>query len=224
MLVNSSIRKSLLSLLFLVMSNSLVFPLNSQSNFSIECLPGGAVTLPSTLSIHQKGFSDINILAQYRHDNFLLPIYYSVRMGFSIIENLKVEIEINHLKIILQNKPTEIEEFSVTHGYNQIWINAAGNYHGVIIRSGIGGVIAHPENTIRGEKYDESLGLFNQGYHLCGITSQLAAQRKFYMSKHFFLSFEVKLNAAYAKIPVAYGFAHTPIYAIHALFGTGITF
>jgi hypothetical protein len=204
----------------LFFSNSLY----AQGKFSFELLPGGAITLPSTLTILQDGYPDIRFKAHYSNDNFIAPVYYCYRISYSLNNSWACELEMNHLKVLLDNRPPEIAEFTITHGYNQIWFNVTRIVKGFTFRAGLGGVLAHPENTIRGIKYDQHLGLFNRGYHLCGVTSQIAVQKKFYFGKHFFLSGEAKFNGAYAKIPVSGGIAHTPVYAFHGLIGAGISF
>jgi len=195
-----------------------------QGKLTFEILPGAAVTLPSILKIVQDGYPNIELKAHYRNENFIAPIYYCYRISYSITNNWTCELEMNHLKLLLDNRPPEIAEFTITHGYNQIWFNASRLVKGFTFRAGLGGVLAHPENTIRGIKYDQYLGLFNRGYHLCGITSQIAVQKKFYFGKHFFLSGETKFNGAYAKIPVSGGIAYTPAYAFHGVIGAGISF
>lgn len=211
-------------LLLLTLAVVSPYQLLGQGKFSFEFLPGGAVSLPSKLTIHQEGYPDITLAAKYRHDNLILPFYYSYRASWSINNSWGVEIEMNHLKIILENRPAEIAEFSVTHGYNQVWINIARIFKGFTFRAGIGGVVAHPENTIRGKKYDQDFGLFKEGYHLCGTTTQLAVQKKYYIGHHFYFSGEIKFNGAYARIPIVDGFAKTPVFALHGLVGAGIHF
>lgn len=218
--------KYLLSvLLFLCVTNrNLAANIDQQySQFRFEFLPGGALTLPAPLHIKQAGEPDLKIWARYETHSFSLPIYYSYRLVYHIRPNAGISLEMNHLKLYLQNLPPEIERFTITHGFNQLWLNyqhKKGSWH---IIAGAGPVIAHPENTIRGLKLDEQLGLAQRGYYFSGITTQLAVQRIFPLGKHFFLSLETKMNLAYAKVPVVNGSANVPVSAFHALAGIGFS-
>jgi hypothetical protein len=199
-------------------------PNQAQRHFSIEVLPGGSAIFPSTLFIHQEGFSDLKFKAHYRTNSFVLPIYYSYRAGYKISDKAIIEIEMNHLKVILDNKPPEIEEFSVSHGFNQLWFNYALIYKQLVFRTGIGPVIAHPESLIRGKRLETHKGIANKGYYLSGITAQLAVQKKIFIGKHFYFSAETKLNTAYAKVNIAEGYARFPIFAWNGLIGVGTIF
>ena len=199
-------------------------PLNvaGQKGFYLEILPGAAYSLPSKLKIHQEGHNDIEIMAHYEVKPFTLPIYYSIRAGFSINEILSLEIEFNHLKLFLINKPDEIQRFSVTHGYNQLWFSFLKEYRTFDARVGIGPVIAHPENTVRAKTLSETGGLFNRGFHMDGITSQLALQKRIYLFRNVFLTAETKLNVSFARTDVVDGYANISVFAFHALLGAGL--
>jgi len=200
-------------------------PLNvvGQKSFYLEILPGVAYTLPSKLKIHQEGHNDIVFMARYEVRPFTLPIYYSIRAGCSINESMSLEIEFNHLKLILVNEPDEIQRFTVTHGYNQLWFSFLKEFRTFDARVGIGPVIAHPENTVRATTLSETGGLFNRGFHLDGITSQLALQKRIYLFRNVFLTAETKLNVSFAQTDVADGYANISVFAFHALLGAGLS-
>jgi hypothetical protein len=202
-------------------SDNLLF---SKGRFSLEFLPGGAAILPSTLFIHQEGFPDMKFTAHYRTESFTLPLYYSFRLGYKINDRSTIELEMNHLKVKLDNNPPEIEVFSISHGYNQLWANYAIIYKGFVCRAGIGPVVAHPESIVRGKKFDTTSGFGEMGYYISGITSQLAVQKKLFLGKHFYFSAETKLNAAYTRVKIADGFARVPICALNGLIGLGVEF
>ena len=195
---------------------------SGKGRFSFELLPGGAYVFPSTLYIHQKGYNDLKFTARYRTESFILPIYYSYRAAYRFNEKSSVELELNHLKLILDNNPPEVEEFSVTHGFNQLWVNYTIQSKWVLFRAGLGPVIAHPETEIRGMHFDTSQGFLNMGYYIAGITSQLAVQKKIYIGNYFFFSAEAKLNVAYANVNVVDGYARVPVFAAHGMIGIGI--
>jgi len=195
-----------------------------QNHFTIEFLPGGALALPSSLSISQLGEPTITLTAHYHTESFSAPIYYSYRFGYQTNTGYTFELEMNHLKVILQNSSTVVEKFNISHGYNQVWLNCSKAMNGFTLRAGIGPVVAHPENIVRGKELDPDLGIGNRGYYVNGITSQIAVQKKFFYRTHFFISIESKFNAGYAIVDVADGYAKTPIYAFHGLLGLGASF
>jgi len=191
---------------------------------SIELLPGGTIALPTPLTLYQQGMPKIKFIARYQTEPFRLPLYYSVRMAYSPDRLQGVELEFNHLKIKLTNKPHEVEWFSVSHGYNQIWINYFRDLRYFCVRAGLGPVLAHPENKVREKELPGNLGLWEKGYYLSGISSQIALQKKLWLGSHFFLSAEAKLNLAYARVPIVDGYAKVPVCALHALTGIGFAF
>ena len=196
----------------------------SKALFSFEILPGGALVLPSPLFIHQNGYPDLNLTAHYKTQSFQLPIYYSIRIGAKTSTHQAFELEMNHLKITLNNKPAEIEHFSITHGFNQLWLNYCFQFQQLQVRAGLGPVIAHPESIIRGKQLEGNSGITGNGYYVTGISTQLSLQKKMYFGNHFFLSLESKLNAAYAKVSIVNGYAKVPVVAFHGLCGIGCLF
>lgn len=127
-------------------------------------------------------------------------------------------------KIFLVNPVETIDQFSISHGYNQVWFNYEFHKELLTLRSGIGPVIAHPENTIRGKYLSQELGLFNKGNYISGITAQAAVQYRYFPWKHFFMSVEGRLLASYSVVPVVDGKAHVPLYSINGLAGVGFAF
>lgn len=192
-----------------------------QTHLSFEVMPGLALALPTSLVVMQDGKPDISVKAHYAVKSFEVPIYYSYRLGVWM-KHHAWEIELNHLKIYLQNRPPEIDRFSISHGYNQIWINRIYYKSSFLFRIGIGPVITHNESTIRGLRWDEKGGFFNDGYYLSGITSQVALQKRYFLSKGVYFSAEGKVSAAYAKVKVVNGNAHVPVIALHFLVGVGV--
>ena len=197
----------------------LIFLFGLQQNvfsykWKIEFLPGITYAFPMPLSISQKGFSDISLTAKYKTRDYELPIYYSFRLGVGV-ENKFWEVELNHLKLYLDNKPAEVQHFGISHGYNQIFINRMIEYRRFDLRIGIGGVLTHPETTVRNKEYTTA-GL---GYHFNGICSQVAIQKRLNFTKYSSVNFEGKLTVGYAKIPISDGHADVPSIVIHLLIG-----
>lgn len=195
--------------------------LQAKNRWTLEFQPGVAEIASSRLVIHQDGYDDIDFMAEYTSEPFKSPIYYSLRAGYCFNESTAIELEMNHLKIFLENKPEEIQQFSISHGYNQLWMNIAKHYFGFCARFGIGTVIAHPENTVRGKELPENSG-FAWGYQMSGFTSQVALQKRFFLSNRLFISLEAKYNMSSVKVDVVNGYGKVPVFAFHGLFGLGI--
>lgn len=187
-------------------------------SWQIEFLPGLAYVPPMPLKIEQEGHPSISMTAHYRTESFKLPIYYSYRLS-SFKNNRGWSLEMNHLKIHLDNTTSEVQSLSVSHGYNQLFFN----HHLVKPKHtwifGIGAVIGHPESTIRNQSFDEKGGLFNDGYYISGYAIQAAIYYPLINTKHFVLPLEGKVTMGYGQIPIVDGKAHIPVIAFHLLFG-----
>jgi len=197
--------------------------IEAQKKVYLEFLPGTSYILPSNLTIQQEGYTVISFIAHYEGRSFYNPIYYSLRSGYTLNESTAIELELNHLKVFLTNFPPEIQRFSISHGYNQLWINLRKELAFIDIRAGIGPVIAHPENSVREMELSGTGGLLNNGYFLNGITSQVALQKRIFIGKHFYLNAEAKLNVSYTRTQVVNGHAKLWINALHGLLGAGVT-
>lgn len=117
----------------------LIVPVCNAQRIQLEFLPGISTILPSELTIVQEGYNDLVIDAGYQVKSLKSPVYYSMRAAIHF-ENGAWEIEVNHLKLYLKNKPAEVDEFSITHGFNQIFVNYLRKYNWFDCRVGIGGM------------------------------------------------------------------------------------
>ncbi len=197
--------------------------INAQTRWHLNLTPGLSYVPPVPLSIKQENQASINLWAKYESAPLKLPPYYSVRLGFSN-EDKGWEIEMNHLKVYLKNKPDEVDRFSISHGYNQILINRIFKTDRLNSKAGLGIVAAHPENSVRGLILDEKKGLFNDGYYITGPVIQYGIFREFTLGNYFYLIGEARISAAYARVPVVNGKAHAPVLSIHLQFGPGFKF
>jgi len=197
--------------------------IHSKTRFHLNVTPGLSYVPPVPLSILQDNHETLSLWARYESAPLKLPPYYSVRFGFKR-EEAGWEIEMNHLKIYLKNKPDEVDRFSVSHGYNQILVNRIGKTGKFNSKTGIGLVAAHPENTIRGQTLNEKLGFFNDGYYLTGPVVQYGVFREIPLGNYFYILGEARISAAYARIPVVNGKAHTPVVALHLQIGPGVRY
>ncbi len=179
-----------------------------------DFLPGITYAVPTPLNIYQDGYNKISLIAKYDTRDFESPIYYSYRLGVG--NNGKfIEVEMNHLKLYLKNRPAEIEYFSISHGYNQVFINRFVRKKHYGIRYGAGIVVTHPENKIRGLEWVPP----NAGYYISGICLQTAIQKRLKLTKWFAIAAEAKISFAYSRIHINNGHANVPALAFHLLIG-----
>jgi hypothetical protein len=201
---------------------SLIFTLNlhGQIRWHVNFTPGLSYVPPAPLEIRQSGHKTIRLWARYQSAPLKLPPYYSYRLGF--MENSRGwEVELNHLKVYLRNRPEEIERFSISHGYNQLFINKIYRKNHICRKAGIGLVAAHPENTVRGMTLNEKQGFLKEGYYLTGPALQYGIWRELPIGQRFHLLTEARISAAWASVPVVNGYAHAPIIALHFQIGPG---
>lgn len=201
-----------------------VNPSKAQEKWTFEFFYGGFVyNVPMPLNIKQNGEKDIRITAKYASETLNLPVYWLWRFG-RWSGNASWEVEVIHHKLFLKNRPEEVENFDISHGFNLLNINRSRKYQEFIFRAGAGVVMAHPENTIRGKRLDEHEGIFNMGYYISGPTINLGISKHFNFSKKLFLSTEIKTSVSYANVPINDGNANVYNTAIHFILGLGYTF
>lgn len=202
----------------------LLIPLTSAAeNWRLEVLGGSAYHARTPLTIEQQGEAEIDLDAKYHTRGFEAPPYYSIRLG-RWKEDRAWELEMIHVKLFLKNKPPEVENFSISHGYNLFMLNRAWEKSKWIYRIGAGVVIAHPEITVRGRRLPEERGLLDEGYDLAGPALQAAVARRFALTEKLFASLEGKVTASYFDVPIRGGSAKGANIALHGLFGLGYLF
>lgn len=193
----------------------------AQPRWSMELHGGGVFNLPIPLIIKQNGFQDIKLTARYSTEPFTLPIYYDIR--FSRWQDGKSwELEMIHHKLYLENTTQEVQKFNISHGFNIFFLNRGIEVNSFRYRAGVGMVIAHPESTIRGQKFGSSSDDNDFGYLLSGPAINVAAGRPFYLGKKFFINAEAKTTLAYASIKIVQGRADVYNIAFIILLGLGM--
>lgn len=197
-----------------------------KSKWEIEFNAGAPVNLNLPLTISQEGFEDIKLTAKFRSEPFNLPIYWVLRVS-KWKKNKAWEFEMIHQKLYLENTPSEIEYFSITHGFNMIFINRAFgiklfNREGFIARVGTGVVFAHAENKVRGKEFDQEQSFFGWGYYLTFPNINLALSKRVKFSDLFYANLEVKNNTSYAEVPVVDGKAKLWHSSFAFVFGLGV--
>ncbi len=195
----------------------------AEATWCFQAFGGDFWSVPAPLTIRQDGQPDIKINdAEYETKSFQKPPYYSVRVGRWQDERAW-EVELVHPKLYLEDPPPEVQEFSVSHGYNFLTLNRAWKERWFIWRLGLGAVITHPESTVRGKHWEEDGGLLiDDGYYLSGPVGQAAIERRFYLYKGLFASLEAKGTVSWAHFPIEDGHAELWNFALHGLFGLGL--
>jgi hypothetical protein len=214
------LRKFLLCLIF---SCYPIWDAYPQKGWSFEYLLGDAFIIPTSLTVKQNGYEDIKLIPKYRRDSFEQPLYYSIKLSKGNGKSAW-EIELLHLKIFLDNKPEEIQQFGISHGYNYVYFNRVWEKRQFIVRLGLGLIVAHAENTVRERKLAENGGIFNAGYYISGSAVQGTVANRLRLIAGAYLGIEGKLTISYSRIPVADGHANAPLVAFHGLFGLGYQF
>lgn len=195
--------------------------LAAQASWQFEFMPGLSLALPTPVSIRQDGFEDLNFWTSWKTEPLKFPLFYSYRLS-RYERNQGWEIEMNHLKLYALDLPPEVSRFSITHGFNHLWVNRAWVKANFTLKAGAGIVLAHPENTIRDLPLDENRGIGGSGYYVAGPTAHFGMQRNIELGKNVFISTEAKCSFAFASVPVAGGRSGVPAVVFHFLAGLGL--
>ena len=198
-------------------------PENSDATWIFELFGGSVYNVTTPLHIRQSGYDEIKLNARYETEPFDPPLYYDMRIA-RWKNNCGWEFEFIHQKLFLENEPVEVQNFSITHGYNLFTINRGWKHKVFILHVGAGIVLTHPETTIREKRYSETKGIFHKGYYISGPVIQGAIGKRFNFYRNLYLTIEGKLTGSYTRIPIQGGNAIVPNVAIHGLFGLGYSF
>ena len=168
--------------------------------------------------------------AKWRGNSMKDSLYYAMKLDFW--KNHKAwGLEWVHHKTYLKNRPQDIQHFSLSDGYNLLYLNRTfkvnrfknrffKNSH---LRFGFGLVFGHPDVRIEGrERFFMKGGI--EGSYLCGVTSQIAFDKWVWELPTHFLTLETKFSASWARPPVSENrreYAVYPNYAIHFILGVG---
>ncbi len=197
--------------------------LHAQSTYSLDLNFGAATNFPLPLRIIQTGYPDITLNAKYSSQSFKAPVYWDWRISRWNDKSMW-EIESIHHKLYLSNKPEEVQLFNISHGFNFIFVNRGFMYKILYLKAGVGVGLAHPENRVRNQAYNEYIGLFELGYHFTGPAIDMAVGENFNLSKRIFIRTEIKTTYAYVQVPISNGHANVNNWAFHFAAGLGYNF
>lgn len=190
------------------------------AEWGVQLLFGGPLNLRTPLTVRQRGEPELDVRARWKTRPFERPIYYGVG-AFRRDGGREWTLELLHHKLHLRNPPTEVQRFSISHGYNLVLASYGVELaHGIWTRVGGGAVIAHPESTVRGRALDETRGLFGLGYHLAGPALSAGVEGRMPLgTERLRLALGGRVTGGYAVVPVDGGRAHVPNVAFHATAG-----
>ncbi|MBC7186935.1 MAG: hypothetical protein H5U38_07880 [Calditrichaeota bacterium] len=186
----------------------------------LTVLSGAVCNAKSPLLLEQEGWPDLHLKACFRSRPLSFPLYYALRVARGASRRL--EVELVHDKLYLENPPAEVQSFAVTHGFNLLFVNLAWQKGSWALRAGGGPVLAHPETVVRGQRHPESGGIFGGGYHVSGPAIQVALGRCCHIWRQLSLLGEAKLTVARARFPIAGGHATVTNPAVHLLLGLSV--
>ncbi len=194
----------------------------SQSRWTFELGTGAPYNIPLPLVIHQEGEPELTLQARYSSEPFTVPISWIWRVGYH--EGGRIwELQAVHHKLFLDNRPSDVEYFAVSHGMNFVTVNRGWEGREVTFRAGAGISLAHPENIVRSRRLEENGGLFGLGYYIAGPALSGGGSKCFTVLGPAFVTIEVNVFAGYASVPVVDGHADVWSLVLQAsiLFGAG---
>jgi hypothetical protein len=195
---------------------------HGQRFWEASVAPGAVYNIPTRLTVRQ-GSNPISLVARYRTDPFQSPFYYGLKLA-TWKGNKGIAAKLTHHKLILKNRPQEIQLFSITDGFNLLTINRMYFSKGFIWSFGAGIVITHPESIIRQQSFPENKGMLSSGYYVSGPTAELALSRKHIIYHNFYVFGEGRFTGSYVQVPVVNGYAAVSNLAFHVLAGIGYQF
>ena len=187
----------------------------------ISVATGLQYNVPMRLVIRQSGQPDIKLTACFDTRPFVEVPYYDVKVGTTRTP-WAFELELVHHKLYLANRPSEVDTFEITHGYNPILLNAVREHWGVAFRAGAGILLAHPQSTVRGLRFPETGGIL--GWFVSGPAAQVGVSKSWEFGPHLLAGVEGKFVGAWARVPIVNGNADVPNLSLHGLVSAGWRF
>ncbi len=199
-----------------------------EPSWSVELHGGFPWNIPLPLMIRQTNEPVLSLTARYRSEPLRSPYYWIARISRTA-QNRTWEVELVHHKLYLKNRPSEVQWFAISHGYNLMMINhvVEGQLIGntsVYFRMGLGAVLAHPETRIREKLRSGEGGIFNWGYNFTGPVINLSMSKRVYTGKRFFIHAGLGVHPSVSRIPVADGHAIVWNLPLTLTLGPGMVF
>lgn len=188
-----------------------------------EVYGGSAWNLPTRLSIRQSGQPELHFTARYSTRPWADTPYFGARVAFWR-NNAAWVLEFVHHKLYLDNPPPEVQWFKITYGLNLLTLGRAWRRGALGFSVGMGAVVTHASNSVRGLRYTGTGGPFNKGYTFSGVTGQMGVQYRTGIVRRIFLGVGGMVSASYVEVKVGQGKAQVPNFAVHFSTGLGYTF
>ena len=191
-------------------------------NFTFEFMSGDAYNFPTPLTVHQAGYPDAQIMADYQTEPFgpYTP-YYTWRAALWDGQQAW-ELQQVHHRLFLANPNDIIQSLAIHFGYNYFLLGHAWKIGEVILHVGAGVIICNPTDTVRGKLFQAGgTGWFDEGYQLSGVGAQVAASHDFYFAGSAYVVLDVGLMGGLASVPVVDGSADVPNLSLHGHLGMG---
>lgn len=195
----------------------------AQTRWSFELHGGEVYNVPMPLTIRQQGYPDLKLTARYASESLILPVYVDSRL-IRCQDGKSWELEFLHHKLYLKNNTPEIQQFSISHGFNMIMVNRGFDRKTFQYRAGAGFVLTHPESVIRNQAFGDATNDWDMGYFVSGPVVNLSAGKHFRIANRFYLNAEAKTTLAYVNVKVAGGNADVYNIAFHLILGIGYDF
>jgi hypothetical protein len=193
----------------------------SAKSWSFELFAGTSWSAPTPLTIWQVGQPDIHTMAHYKTKPWTGSPYYSFRIARWKGARAWA-VDFTHQKLYLDDLPTDVQHFEVTHGYNMLHLSRIWDVDHWLLSLGGGVIFTHPENTVRNKDfYPESGGSLGGGYYLDGVSVMGAVGRHVKIAGPLFATGLGKMSLSTATIRVMDGGAEVPNVAFHINVGLG---
>lgn len=204
---------------FLILIICVLFYQTATASWVVELFTGSAYSLPSQVTVRQEGYPTASKTAIWSTRPLEPAPYYSFRVGYS--EEDKIwDLEMLHHKLYMDNTDHIFNDYRSTFGFNLFLLNRGWKLSpNVITRLGVGPVVSHPINTIRGKTYTDDVT-----YKLVGIGTQASIQFKQNIYDKLYFTQEIKTTYAIANLPINGGDSSLTNLALHGLFGFGYDF
>ena len=189
-----------------------------------ELFAGTAWSAPLPLTVDRPEGRTV-IRPRYTTRPFADSPYYTYRAAYIRADGASAEAEMLHHKLYLENPAPPVERLEITHGYNLPMLNGASRGRGWQMRIGLGLVIAHPEGRIAGREIGGLPTALGGGYHIAGLTSQVAVGRRYPLARGrvaLMAAPEAKLTASWARMRLGELTLTAPNAALHVLGGLGV--
>ncbi len=214
-------------LLLNIFACTLMLPIFAQETsnkkmWSFELHGGIVYNYPLPLVFRQSGQPDIRIQkALFYSEPLNDPFYWDWRFS-RWRKNKAFEFEAIHHKIYLLNKPSEVQHFGISHGFNILSFNRAWQKKHYILRVGAGSILVHAESTVRGKEYYVGPGFNLKGYRVRGALINLAIAKRLNFNDYFFTNIEAKITGAILNADIVDGKARVHSLVFHLILGPGV--